>query len=221
MKMYINQTVWALLWHELCLHSTSWWAGEVSPSSDQTRAHQWQRGLSSHRPRCVYVRVSVCHSGIKFMRAMRMAQAEKLVEVQCENGGTEERRRQGVVPELPAGSQCPELAQHVDTEPVPDLKPPFFSQRERGEGIQGWEQPVRARAWFILSFFSDHADWLLLSLCKTLWLCDLALIILDDMLVALQSGGQMHGQSQPLDESGMQCFVVHLSTWIQLSLDRK
>lgn len=35
----------------------------------------------------------------------------------------------GVVPELPAGSQSPELARHVDTEQGPDLKPPG----ERGE----------------------------------------------------------------------------------------
>lgn len=66
---------------------------------------------------------AVCHSGIKFMRAMRRAQTEKLVELQCENGAQGEEK--GVVSELPAGSQCPELAQHVDAEPVPDLKPPF------------------------------------------------------------------------------------------------
>lgn len=54
---------------------------------------------------CVRVYCSVCHSGIKFTRAMRRAQAEKLVEVQCEKGAQGEE--QGVVPELPAGSQCP------------------------------------------------------------------------------------------------------------------
>lgn len=66
---------------------------------------------------------SVCHSGIKFMRAVRRAQIQKLVEVQCEGGG------QGVVPGLPAGSQHPELAQHVDSEPEPDLR--LLSQRQR------------------------------------------------------------------------------------------
>lgn len=34
-------------------------------------------------------------------------------------------RKKGVVPGLPVGLQCPELAQHVDTEPAPDLKLPF------------------------------------------------------------------------------------------------
>lgn len=36
---------------------------------------------------------SVCHSGIKFRRAVRRVQAETLVEVQCEKGGT--RRGEG------------------------------------------------------------------------------------------------------------------------------
>lgn len=73
---------------------------------------------------CVQIVCTVCHSGIKFMRAMRRAQTEKLVEVECEKGGNRGEEK-GVVPELPAGSQCPELARRVDTEPVPDLKPPF------------------------------------------------------------------------------------------------
>ncbi len=47
-----------------------------------------------------------------------------------------QREEQGVVPELPAGSQCPELAQHVDTEPVPDLKPPFSA---RGKEVKGFK----------------------------------------------------------------------------------
>lgn len=38
---------------------------------------------------------------------------------------------QGVVLQLPAGSQCLELAQHVDTEPVPDLKLPFQLEGKR------------------------------------------------------------------------------------------
>jgi len=54
---------------------------------------------------------------------MRGAQTEKLVEVQREDRA--QGREKGVVAGLPAGSQCPELAQHVDTEPVPDLKLPF------------------------------------------------------------------------------------------------
>lgn len=47
-----------------------------------------------------------------------------------EEGGAQGEEK-GVVPELPAGSQCPELAQHVDTQPVPDLKPPFQPEGKR------------------------------------------------------------------------------------------
>lgn len=61
------------------------------------------------------------------MRVMRRAQTEKLVEVQCEKGALEEEEK-GVASELPAGSLCPELAQHVDSEPGPDLKPPFLPE---------------------------------------------------------------------------------------------
>lgn len=60
---------------------------------------------------------------------MRRAQTDKLVEVQCEKGALGEEK--GVAPELPAGSQCPELAQHVDTEPGPDLKSPFLPEGKR------------------------------------------------------------------------------------------
>ncbi len=45
--------------------------------------------------------------------------------------GGAQAEEKGVVPELPAGSQCPELAQHVDTEPVPDLKPPSQPEGKR------------------------------------------------------------------------------------------
>lgn len=58
-----------------------------------------------------------------------MAQTQKLVEVQCEKGARGEET--GVVPGLPAGSQCPELAQHVDTELVPDLKQSFQPEGKR------------------------------------------------------------------------------------------
>ena len=37
----------------------------------------------------------------------------------------------GVVPELPAGSQRPALARHVDTEPGPDLRPPVLPEAKR------------------------------------------------------------------------------------------
>lgn len=37
----------------------------------------------------------------------------------------------GVVAELPAGAQRPELARHVDTEPGPDLKPPVLPEGKR------------------------------------------------------------------------------------------
>lgn len=69
---------------------------------------------------CVQVFSSVCHSGIEFMRALRRAQTEKLVEVQCEDGA--QGKKEGVAAGLPVGSQFPELAQHVDTEPMPDLR---------------------------------------------------------------------------------------------------
>lgn len=39
--------------------------------------------------------------------------------------------RKGVVPELPAGSQCPKLARRVDAEPGPDLKPPSLPEGKR------------------------------------------------------------------------------------------
>lgn len=45
--------------------------------------------------------------------------------------GERELEDKGVAPEPPAGSLCPELAQHVDTEPVPDLKPPIQPEGER------------------------------------------------------------------------------------------
>lgn len=53
-------------------------------SPDQKQAHHqidkmWTRA-------CVRLFCSVCHSGIKFMRAMRRAQTQKLVAVQCEKG---------------------------------------------------------------------------------------------------------------------------------------
>ena len=38
--------------------------------------------------------------------------------------------------ELPAGLQCPELAQHVDSEPVPDLKLPF---QPGGKEVKGFK----------------------------------------------------------------------------------
>lgn len=38
---------------------------------------------------------------------------------------------EGVVRELPAGAQRPELARHVDTEPGPDLKPPALPEGKR------------------------------------------------------------------------------------------
>lgn len=38
---------------------------------------------------------------------------------------------EGVVPELPAGSQRLKLARHVDTEPGPDLKPPVQPEAKR------------------------------------------------------------------------------------------
>lgn len=44
-----------------------------------------QRTLRSDR--------SICHSGIKFRRAVRRVQVERLVEVQCEKEGT--RREEG------------------------------------------------------------------------------------------------------------------------------
>lgn len=72
---------------------------------------------------------SVCHSGIKFTKATRRTQTLKLAEVQCEKGARGEET--GVVPGLPAGSQHPELAQHVDTEPPPDLKPSFHPVAKR------------------------------------------------------------------------------------------
>lgn len=73
---------------------------------------------------------SVSHSGIKFRRAVRRVQAETLVQVQCEKKGPRGEEK-GVVPELPAGSQLPELARHVDTEPGPDLKPPELPEGKR------------------------------------------------------------------------------------------
>lgn len=73
------------------------------------------------------VRGSVCHSGIKFMNGVRRSQTEELLEAQCEEGES----RKGVVPELPAGSQCPELARRVDAEPGPDLKPPSLPEGKR------------------------------------------------------------------------------------------
>lgn len=60
---------------------------------------------------------------------MRRAQTEKLVEVRCEKGALE--RRKGVASELPARSQCPELAQLVDTDLGPDLKPSFLPEGKR------------------------------------------------------------------------------------------
>lgn len=80
------------------------------------------------------------------LSVMRRAQTQKLLEVQCEKGARGEQT--GVVPGLPAGSQCPELAQHVDTEPEPDLKPK--GKRCRDSGIRATSASYR-RAGFSLS----------------------------------------------------------------------
>lgn len=88
---------------------------------------------------------------------MRRAQTDKLVEVQCEKGALGEEK--GVAPELPAGSQCPELAQHVDTEPGPDLKSPFLP-----EGKRWRDSRIRATSasWSLVYFFffSLWSHWL-------------------------------------------------------------
>lgn len=158
----------------------------------------------------VCVRGSVCHSGIKFMRAMRRAQTDKLVEVQCEKGALGEEK--GVAPELPAGSQCPELAQHVDTEPGPDLKPPFLPE---GKRWRDWRIRATSASWSLVylffSFLSDHTGWLLFSLFLSFsfltlryWL-QLLSWTSSLLLVAFQR--EVRCRVLSLDVSGMQRFI--------------
>lgn len=114
---------------------------------------------------------SVCHSGIKFLRAMRRAQTEEDGRDSVWKGAKAEEK--GVVPGLPADSLCPELAQHVDSKPLPDLKLPFQPERKEVKGFKDKSNQCKTRTWFIFSFFSDHSDWLQPSLYKRLWLCDI------------------------------------------------
>ena len=58
-----------------------------------------------------------------------------------------------------AGSRCPELAQHVDTEPVPDLKPPFQLEGKRWRDSRRRATSGLARTWFIF-FFPLWSHWL-------------------------------------------------------------
>lgn len=166
----IESTLWHVFLFTFSL-VVSWRWGQSVFGSDRS-SRSWKRSQvyideMSIRT-CVQVFSSVCHSGIEFMRALRRAQTEKLVEVQCEDGA--QGKKKGVATGLPVGSQFPELAQHVDTEPMPDLR---LHLQPKGKRWRDSRIRATSASWFIFPFFSDHPDWLLFSLSRSLWLRDI------------------------------------------------
>lgn len=152
----------------------------------------------------------LCNSGIKLMRAMRRAQTQKLVEVQCEKGGT--RRGDGCgawaarwLPVPRAGTACWHRA---------GARPQaIFSAK--GKEVKGFKDKSnecklqQSSVYLILSSLVTLTDCYSPFIKVTLWyfICFNHVFLLG---CCLPDGSQMLGHLEIIspDVSGMQCFVL-------------